>query len=81
MGSDNSFMKNATSYLDKIMKKTYVAKTDLLKVKNQFKQLVDNDLIDKKYLNKITNIASNAKGKNSVTILKDFYAEFKALAA
>jgi len=78
---NNSFLKNASLYFDKIMKQKYISKSDVLQLKNQFKQLKQHDASYNNLLNRITRIANNAKGKNTPDILQDSYEDFKKLAS
>ena len=76
---NNAFLKNATDYFNKIMEQKYIAKSDVLQLKNQFKQLKKQDKKYNSFFNKVTNIANNAKGKNEPKILQEVYKEFKEL--
>lgn len=79
MGNDNSFSKNVSLYLDKIMKQKYILKTDLLQLKKQLRKLKEQDKKFNNLYNRVTNIANRAGGKNYVKILQSTYADFNAL--
>jgi hypothetical protein len=94
MGNNNSFLNNASSFFDKLMKQTYVKKTQLIQLKRQLKQLAEieknhfaligknpkkEELSYNKLYNRITNIGDRAKGENSPTILKQTYIDFNTL--
>ena len=72
----NSFLDNTVSFFDKIMKQTYIAKTEIIQLKRQFGHLKTQDDTYKSLFNKVTNIANRAKGKNDPEILQDVYETF-----
>ncbi|MEI6119334.1 MAG: hypothetical protein WCP92_09410 [bacterium] len=72
----NSFLDNTVSFFDKIMKQTYIAKTEIIQLKRQFGHLKEQDDTYKGLFNKVTNIANKAKGKNAPAILQDVYETF-----
>lgn len=76
---DNSFFTNAKDYFDKIMKKTYVTKPELITLKGQFKRLKEQDPSYTNIFNQTTRIANSAKGNNPVTILTKTYTDFQGL--
>jgi len=74
---NNLFLANASSYFDKIMRQKYIAKSDVITLKRQFKQLKTQDAQYKTLFNKITGIANKAKGKNTSEILQEVYDDFR----
>jgi len=72
----NSFLDNTVSFFDKIMKQTYIAKTEIIQLKRQLGHLKEQDDRYKSLFNKVTNIANKAKGKNDPEILQDVYTTF-----
>lgn len=80
MGKDNAFLGNASSYFDKLMRKTYVEKSDLLSLKKQLTVLKERESTYNPILNSITRIANEAKGKNPVDVLREVYLDFQAIS-
>jgi len=76
---NNSFLENTVSYFDKIMKQKYIEKTNVLQLKNQFRQLKQYDPSYKNLFNRVTTLANNAKGNNKPDILQNLYEDFKNL--
>jgi len=81
MGKDNSFLGNASTYFDKIMKQTYVSNSDILSLKKKLKVLKESDESYKPIFNKVLHISEKSKGKNEPKILKKAYEDFTALKA
>jgi len=80
MGKDNSFLSNASSYFGKLMKETYISKSDILSLKKKLKVMKDNGMIEyNPILNKITNISNKATGKQTPELLQGVYEDFKLL--
>lgn len=80
MGKDNSFLSNTLSYFDKLMKETYISKSDILRLKKQFKVMKDNGMIEyNPILNKVTTISNKATGKQTPELLQGVYEQFKLL--
>ena len=80
MGKDNSFLNNTTLYFDKLMKQTYISKSDILSLKKKFKTMKDIGMTEyNSIFNKITKIGNKATGKQTPELLQSVYAEFKKL--
>ncbi|MFA6255622.1 MAG: hypothetical protein WC606_00425 [Candidatus Absconditabacterales bacterium] len=86
MATTNSFEKNAKKYFEKLMRRKFIEKRDLLSLKSKFKELKDSGNCPNFFnegnnmLNKITRIANNAKGKNSIEIVQKAYEDFTKLS-
>lgn len=77
---DNSFLNNTITFFDKLMKKRYVSKSEILDLKKKFKVMKENGMIEyNNLLNRITNISNKAPGKNEPTLLQDVYYDFQTL--
>ena len=76
---NNSFLENTSLYFTKLMQQKYVAKSEIIKLKRQFHTLKIQNPGYNPLFNKITNIANNAKGKNTPELLENVYNEFKEL--
>ena len=77
MGTDNSFLGNASTYFDKIMKQTYVSNSEILSLKKKLKVLKESDESYKPIFNKVLHVSEKSKGKNEPSILKEAYDFFK----
>lgn len=77
---NNSFLHNASSYFDKMMKQTYVSKSEILSLKKKLKVVKDSGTITyNNILNRVTAVSRKANGKNSPEILRKIYDEFKEM--
>jgi len=77
--SEANLLQETSNYLDKLMTKSSIDRTELTKVKNNIFMLKKKKQISQVFLTKISTIANNAENTNSVEVLRDFYKEFKAL--
>jgi len=77
MAKENSFLNNASLFFDKIMKQTYISKSEILSLKKKLKVLKEADDSYTNLFNRITNIGNKAGGKNSPNILTKEYEDFK----
>lgn len=77
MAKENSFLNNASSFFDKIMKQTYISKSEILSLKKKLKVLKEADASYTNLFNRVTNIGNKAKGKNTPDILIKEYEDFK----
>jgi len=78
---NNSFLNNASSYLKKITRQTYISKAEILSLKKMMKKLAEADESYKTLFNRITTISNRALGKNEAHILAEFYETFQAEVA
>lgn len=77
---DNSFLKNAVTFFDRLMKQSYVSKSQLLDLKKKFKTMKENGMTEyNTLLNRITNISNKVPGKNDPEILREVYDDFQTL--
>lgn len=78
---DNSFIDNASSYFDTLMTKKYIKKSEIISLKQKLKALKKESASStyNNILNRITNIANNANGKNLPSILKKVYDDFNLI--
>ncbi len=77
MAKTNSFLNNASSFFDKLMKQTYISKSEILALKKMLKKLSESDESYKKLFNRITTISNRSVGKNEANILTEFYETFQ----
>jgi hypothetical protein len=78
MKTNNSFFDNAATFLAKIMKQTYISKSELLSLKKMMQKLAESDPSYHTLSNRITTISNRAQGKNEANILTEFYERFQA---
>jgi len=81
MAKNNSFLSNASGYLEKITKQKYISKAEIDSLKKMMKKLAEADKSYKTLFNRITTISNRALGKNEAHILAEFYERFQAEVA
>lgn len=80
MSKENSFLKNVSSFLNKIMKQKYISKAEILSLKKMMRKLSESDNNYKQLSNRITTISNSNRviGKNEANVLQEFYEKFQA---